>query len=224
METSHIRGTVLALAVAGAVLAATVTASGSDTPVVTHNHAAHGAAGKKATVLHDRMRALWEDHIVWTRMVIVSFAADGKDFDPAAARLLRNQVQIGNAIAPYYGRKAGKALTKLLQEHILGAVPLLKAAKAGDTAGFESAKADWYRNGDAIARFLSKANPRHLPFRATRSMMRGHLDQTIDEASARLSGDWAADIRAYDRIHRHILMMADAISSGIVKQFPGRFA
>ena len=202
-----------------AALALTVSASG-------HDHAsshAHDSATKKATVLQNNMRALWEDHIVWTRMVIVSFAADGKDFDPAAARLLRNQVDIGNAIAPYYGRKAGKALTNLLQEHILGAVPLLKAAKAGDAPAFDQAKADWYRNGNEIARFLSKANPRHLPLKATRSMMRGHLDQTIDEASARLTGDWDADIRAYDRIHKHILMMSDAISSGIVKQFPAKF-
>ena len=53
--------------------------------------------------------------------------------------------------------------------------------------------------------------------------MRGHLDQTLDEAAHRLGGDFPADIRDYDRIHRHILMMADAISTGIIKQFPGRF-
>lgn len=208
------------LLIAGvAAMAVTVSASG-------HEHSsthAHDSATNKAAVLHDNMRALWEDHIVWTRMVIVSFAADGKDFDPAAARLLRNQADIGNAIAPYYGRKAGNALTKLLRAHILGAVPLLKAAKAGDTPAFEKAKADWYRNGNEIAGFLSKANPRYLPLKATRSMMRGHLDQTIAEVAARLSGNWDADIRAYDRVHRHILMMSDAISSGIVKQFPAKF-
>jgi hypothetical protein len=54
-------------------------------------------------------------------------------------------------------------------------------------------------------------------------MMREHLDQTLDEATARLSGEWAADIAAYDRIHDHILVMADVLSTGIVEQFPGRF-
>jgi hypothetical protein len=53
--------------------------------------------------------------------------------------------------------------------------------------------------------------------------MRGHLDQTLAEAADRLGGRYDADIRDDDRIHHHILMMSDAISAGIIKQFPGRF-
>ena len=49
------------------------------------------------------MRMLWEDHIVWTRQFIVSAATlpDGNldDLAPTAERLLRNQDDIGNAIA-----------------------------------------------------------------------------------------------------------------------------
>jgi hypothetical protein len=30
-------------------------------------------------------------------------------------------------------------------------------------------------------------------------------------------------MRDYDLIHRHILIMADAISGAIIRQFPGRF-
>jgi hypothetical protein len=161
--------------------------------------------------------------ITWTRLAIVSFAGGLPDFDPTAARLLHNQEDIGNAIKPYYGRRAGNRLTALLKEHIAGAVELLQAAKAGDDAKFATAKQAWYRNGRRIARFLSNANPRFLPFAATNRLMKGHLDQTLDEAAHRLGGDFAADIRDYDRIHRHILMMADAISTGIIKQFPGRF-
>jgi hypothetical protein len=53
--------------------------------------------------------------------------------------------------------------------------------------------------------------------------MRTHLDQTLAEAADRLAGDYAADIRDYDAIHRHILKMADELSRGIVARFPGRF-
>jgi hypothetical protein len=55
-------------------------------------------------------------------------------------------------------------------------------------------------------------------------MMRTHLDQTLAEATARLTGDWQADIAAYDEIHDHILRMADALADGIVAQFPERFS
>jgi hypothetical protein len=54
-------------------------------------------------------------------------------------------------------------------------------------------------------------------------MMKGHLDQTLSEAVHRLTGKYNADVRDYDKIHKHILMMADTLSTGIVKQFPRRF-
>ena len=44
--------------------------------------------------------------------------------------------------------------------------------------------------------------------------MSGYLDQTLEEAAARLKGDFAADIRVYDEIHRYILMMSDTLSVG----------
>jgi hypothetical protein len=222
------RRTTLTLAgiLAVASMVAVLAISGTEEGHATAGHA-HGTAAAAPTVkqvrFHDRMRKLWEDHITWTRLAIVSFAAGVPDFEATAARLLRNQEDIGNAVKPYYGRRAGNRLTALLKEHIGGAVELLQAAKAGDSARFAAAKQAWYRNGRHIARFLSKANPRFLPFAKTNRLMRGHLDQTLDEAAHRLAGNFSADIRDYERIHRHILMMADAISTGVIKQFPRRF-
>ena len=212
----------LALASMVAVLAISGTQEGH--AAAEHDHTTVAAAPTAKQVrLHDGMRKLWEDHITWTRLAIVSFAADLPDFNATAGRLLENQEDIGDAIKPYYGKRAGEQLTALLKEHITGAVELLKAAKSGDDAKFKQAKDAWYRNGDEIARFLNKANPKYLRLGKVQTLMRGHLDQTLEEAAARLKGDFAADIRAYDEIHRHILMMSDTISSGIVKQFPAKF-
>jgi hypothetical protein len=169
------------------------------------------------------MRELWEQHVAWTRLTIVAFAANTPDLPATQARLLRNQTDIGNAIKPYYGRAAGNQLTRLLREHITGAVVVLQAAKAGDTAALAAAKDAWYVNGREIADFLNAANPRNWPRATLRSMMRTHLDQTIQEAVAQLTGDYAASVRMYDDIEDHILTMADALSSGIVAQFPRRF-
>ena len=188
-----------------------------------HHKPARKALTAREAKLQDAMRKLWEDHITWTRLAIVSFAADLPDLGVTQERLLRNQVDIGNAIKPYYGRAAGNRLTALLDEHIRGAVALLVAAKSGDQAAIAQASAAWYANGNEVADFLAAANPRHWPRSRMRAMMRTHLDQTLSEAQNRLTGQFAADVRDYDAIHRHILRIADVLSTGIMRQFPRRF-
>src|ERR687898_2796564 len=183
-----------------------------------HSHATTAETSAKHAALHDGMRKLWEDHITWTRLAIVSFAHDLPDLPATQDRLLRNQVDIGDAIKPYYGEAAGNRLTALLKEHIVGAVALMSAAKAGDHALIKQRTDEWYVNGNQIADFLHEANPRNWSQESMREMMKGHLDQTLSEAVNRLTGNYADDVRDYDEIHEHILMMADSLSQGIIKQ------
>lgn len=168
------------------------------------------------------MRKVWEDHVTWTRNYIVSALAGLDDASAVAQRLLKNQEDIGAAITPYYGEAAGKKLTELLRAHILIAVDVVSAAKAGNAEQLTSAQQKWRGNGEDIAAFLSGANP-HWAKEATRSMLRQHLTFTTNEVVARLRGDWAGDIKAYDDGHVHMLMFADALADGIAKQFPGKF-
>lgn len=83
----------------------------------------------KAIAFRNDKRKLWEDHVFYTRLVIISIDGDQKDLKPTVDRLLRNQVDIGNAIKPFYGDAAGTQLTSLLQDHIKTAGELLLAAK-----------------------------------------------------------------------------------------------
>jgi hypothetical protein len=106
---------------------------------------------------------------------------------------------------------------------ILEAVPVLQAAKAGDKTSLTRAVAAWNANAHEIAVFLSKANPRNWPLAMTSTMMKQHLALTTKEAVARLTGNWAADVAAYDQVHAEILRMADMLSTGIIRQFPHRF-
>jgi hypothetical protein len=195
-------------------------------PAIADAHAmedGHRAAPARQVALRQDMRTLWQEHIVWTRQVIVDFAADLPSLSTSEVRLLRNQTDIGNAIAPFYGKAAGQRLTSLLRGHILIAVDVLAAAKAGDTSGLAKAQARWTRNADQVAGFLSSANPTAWPRAEMRGMMRHHLKLTTDEAVARLTGEWSADVRAYGKIQAQILDMADMLSAGIISQFPQRF-
>lgn len=172
---------------------------------------------------HDQMRKLWEDHITWTRLAIVTFADGSPSFDATAGRLLQNQTDIGNTIKPFYGAAAGNRLSALLHDHITIAVEILQAAKAGDTAAFDAANTRWYANGNDIADFLAAANPRSWPDAVMRADMKEHLDQTLAEAAHELHGQYAASVTDYEGIHAHILMMADQLSAGIIAQFPSHF-
>jgi hypothetical protein len=180
------------------------------------------AATDGAAMLKQDMRKLWTDHVVWTRDYIVAALGDQPGAQASAARLLRNQEDIGNAVAKFYGDAAGKQLTTLLKEHITIAVDVVKAAKAGDKAGLQKADSRWQQNGDQIAGFLSKANP-HWPRATLAEMMKMHLSTTTNEVVARLNKDWEGDVRAYDAVYEHILKMSDALSDGIVRQFPEKF-
>jgi hypothetical protein len=176
-----------------------------------------------ATALRQDMRKLWTDHVVWTRAYVVAAVGDQPDAQAAAARLMKNQEDIGAAVASYYGKPAGDTLTALLKEHIAIAVDIIQFAKAGDQASQQAADAKWKKNGEDIADFLSKANP-HWPRATLVGMMNMHLSTTTGEVVARLTKDWDADARAYDAVYNHILMMSDALSDGIIKQFPAKFS
>ena len=182
-----------------------------------------GSISKQELELRNDMRKLWEDHITWTRLAIISLTTDSPDTEATVGRLLQNQDDIGDAIKPFYGDAAGEELSRLLREHILIAADLIAAARAGDSAAVATHQARWRANADEIAAFLNAANPRSWKLREMKEMLYEHLDLTTSEVVARLTGDWAADVAAYDAIHLQALEMADELSTGIIKQFDRRF-
>jgi hypothetical protein len=205
-------------------LAALAVSNGMDMAQA-HGNAPHAspALSEKGVALRTDMRKLWEDHVTWTRLAIISLESGTPDTTATVGRLLRNQTDIGNAIKPYYGAAAGTALTAQLRTHILIAADLIAAAKAGDQTKLADAQERWNANADQIAATLHRVNPRFWKLGTMRAEMRMHLRLTTEEAVARLQGNWDADVAAYDRVVRHILHMSDLLSDGIIRQFPARF-
>jgi hypothetical protein len=178
----------------------------------------------KAVRFHDAMRALWEIHGTYTERAIVDAVGGNPETNAVVARLLQNQVEIGNAVKPYYGKAGGNALTKLLLTHIKTAVATVLAAKSGNAAATQNAIAAFYANGKQIAGFLHKANPKFWSLKAMQTMMRVHLNQVVALAVDQIKGRYGAAIKLYDKYIHHILVgMADMLSNGIIQQFPARF-
>ena len=221
MKTQLIRR--IAMAFVGALVLAASTACTTGGGHSAYRAESKAAETQAAADLRMGMRKLWEEHIVYTRNYIISGLAGLDDAGKIAGRLLRNQDDIGNAIKPFYGDAAGNKLSALLRDHILIAADIVKAAKGGDLEGVAAAQRKWHANADDIAAFLSGANP-NWPKPVLTDMLYKHLDYTSSEVESRLAKDWDADIAAYDKGHDHMLMFADALTDGIVKQFPKKFS
>jgi hypothetical protein len=175
-----------------------------------------------ALKLKEDMRTLWNDHVIWTHNYIVS-AVDGlEDQEKVLERLLQNQKDIGNAIKPYYGEKAGNQLADLLTEHIVLAGKIVDAAKAGNQEEVEKLNKEWFRNADDITAFLTKANP-NWSEKELKDLLYMHLDFVTKEAVARISKDWVKNIESFDNGRAHIFHLADTLSKGLIKQFPEKF-
>jgi len=183
-----------------------------------------GGALQTRIAFNQQMRKLWEDHITWTRLFIVSAAANLPDESPTATRLFQNQVDLGNAFKPFYGDTVGSQLTSLLHDHIALAAQIIADAKTGNTTDEAAAITAWYANANQIAAFLNSINPNNWPLATMQAMMKSHLDLTLQEAVDRLNGSFTADIADYEKVHLEILSMADMLSSGIIAQFPQDFA
>jgi len=205
----------------GILVSTGLTPTGPARAVAADKKTAVTAPTMSAADLRNGMRKLWSEHVMYTRNFIISALAGLPDLPVVTTRLLQNQDAIGSAIKPFYGDEAGKKLAALLRDHILIAADIVKAAKAGDSKAVDAGQKKWRANGDDIAVFLSGANPNWKKAALT-EMLYKHLDLTTYEVVSRIKMDWPADIQAYDTGYDHMLMFADMLSDGIIKQNPNK--
>ncbi len=168
------------------------------------------------------MRSLWEEHVAWTRMAIISLTFNLPDIDEVLTRLLKNATDMGNMIRRLYGDMVATTYSNLIQEHLLVAADLVKAAIVGDNQAATAAEEKWYRNADEIAAFLNQVNP-YLSESAVRDMFYTHLELTKQEAVFMINKEYGKDIAVYDEIEKQAREMADAISDAMVKHYPNMF-
>jgi len=177
---------------------------------------------QKACNFEKLQRKLWHEHVKWTNSFVVSDIANLEDKGDVLNRLLRNQDDLGQSIAPYYGNNNAKTYAKLLREHIAIAGQVVDAAKVGNTSDFNKYNKLWYKNADDIVAFLHKLNP-NWSKKVLTDMFYTHLKLLTDQTTFYLKKQWKDYIRSYDKGEDHMLMFADIISKGIEKQFPQKF-
>lgn len=172
--------------------------------------------------LNNDMRKLWMQHIVWTRLLIMSIASGSPDIQLVSQRLLRNPEDFKKLFTTFYGPTASEKFSELLKGHLLIAADLVNAAKRKDNTAVNMLDIKWHKNADEIADALSRINP-YWNREDIKNMMYEHLALTKSEAVAILTNKYEDSISLFDKIEDQALMMADGLTAGILKQFPNKF-
>lgn len=176
----------------------------------------------KEVGLLEKMNLVWEQHIMWIRMLLISIAENLKDLQATETRLLRNPKDIANVFMPYYGNIIANEIQKLLTEHLVIGKDLIVALKNKNQEQAKLLNTKWYKNADDMAEVFSNINPFYQK-EEIRRMLYEHLRLTTEEVNARLRGEYVADINAYDMVQKEILKMSQFFVNGIVRQFPNLF-
>ena len=172
--------------------------------------------------LLEQMNLVWEQHIMWTRMLLISIAENLKDLEATQTRLLRNPKDIADVFRQYYGNNIASEIQRLLTEHLVIGKDLIVALKNKNQEQANTLNTKWYQNADRMAEAFSSINPFYLK-EEIRKMLYEHLRLTTEEVNARLRAYYVADINAYDMVQREILKMSQFFVNGIVRQFPNLF-
>lgn len=172
--------------------------------------------------LNQRLRALWEQHIYWTRLAVGSILNRLPDEKATVARLLRNPEDFKKVLEPLYGPAVASQFAALLRDHLTIAAELVKALQAGNSMAAADANQRWFRNADDIAKLLSRINP-NWSETEWRKMLYEHLNLLSRAVSARLAQNYEENVALDDLIELQALMMADIMTNGIVRQFPQAF-
>lgn len=169
-------------------------------------------------ILSNYMRMLWEQHVYWTRMVILSMVFGLPDTEFVTNRLLRNAKDFEAMLRPFYGDDIAAEFAELFTNHLTIAAELVQAAKDNNSAAAEDAEKRWYENADQIAAFLNSINP-YWSAQEWQRMLYNHLAMTKQEAVDLLAKNYEDSITIFENIEQEALEMADMMTQGIVRQF-----
>ncbi|WP_455715160.1 acetylglutamate kinase [Anaerosporobacter sp.] len=168
--------------------------------------------------LLNQLRLLWNQHVFWTRSFIISTAANLGDLDAVTKRLLQNPSDFGKVFQMFYDEQTVSTFVNLFTEHLQIAADLVNAAKNNDSNGVTEARNKWYQNADEIAAFFARINP-YWSEQIWSDLLNDHLQMTEEEATLRLSGKYAEDVKLFDQIELEALKMADYMFYGLLNYF-----
>lgn len=169
-------------------------------------------------------RDLWVGHIFWVRHVVSNIATnDPEERDAAVKEVETNTKQIANTMTPFYGEAASEKFYRLLDGNIGAVEEYSEATVAGNKRQQDAALAHLASNADEIADFLSHLNP-YLQKGIVRGLIATHGAHHVLQINQYKTKDYAPLGATWPMMRQHIYVIADTLSTALVKQFPSQFS
>jgi hypothetical protein len=190
----------------------------SDSRIVGEVNPAHVAETKQA------FRDLWVGHIFWVRHVVLNNATHNPEArDAADKEVVTNSQQIAHAMTPFYGDAASETLYRLLDVNYSAVKAYSEGTVAGDARRQEAALARLESNADDLADFLSHVNP-YLQKDLVRGLIAAHSAHHILQINQCKEKEYAHLGATWPMMRQHVYVIADTLTTALVKQFPSKFS
>jgi hypothetical protein len=169
------------------------------------------------------MQHMWETHVRDLNDLIYAVAND----QPAQVQAILNKSlehadMTAAALEPFYGQQTAAAVDQLLRAHEMGLYDYIVAAKSGDQAAIQAAMDNNTQMVTQIAQSLSSLNP-NWPCETVRTLFQEHVADAVNLTQLVMAGDYVAALNALDVAVEHAQVIADAMTNGLVAQFPQQF-
>jgi hypothetical protein len=174
--------------------------------------------------MQQTLRDLWVGHIFWVRHVVSNIATNEPDErDAAEKEVVENTKQIASTMTPFYGEAASEKLYRLLDTNIGVVREYSEATAAGSKQQQDAALAHLASNADEIADFLSHLNP-YLHKDIVQGLIATHGAHHVLQINQYKAKEYAPLGATWPMMRQHVYVIADTLTTALVKQFPSKFS
>jgi hypothetical protein len=155
------------------------------------------------------------------RNLIESVWHDGGDIGTINDQIYKDIKNISNGLTPYFTSGILSNFETGLETLVADLANEIKAGKSGkDTRELESRTTAAIAN---LAEYLESINPKYWPKAAVVDIFTNLKNLYLDQVKFKLKKDWPSDIESLNKAISALTRFADIFSSGIIKEFPGKF-
>jgi len=170
------------------------------------------------------VRKLFENHVFWNRQLMGNIADNAfEEKNNTTLLILANGKEISHSlIGPYRVSGLEVKLQKAMQDHFTIEVELIENMKKNNKGKVQELQTRWFENADTIAGILEEFNS-NWDKTIIKNMLRDYMRLTQQEAASVLAKDSRSIMSTHDKVREQSLMIADVLSSGLIKKSPALF-